>query len=212
MIVMLGGNSNGYWHYLAGKYPGRIGMLTAPSYFAPVHTSPWLQFALDNGKFPVWSKGIEWDESEFWEMCDAVKRLNRQPRFVVVPDVVADMEATIESWWKFSPRLQKYGWPLAFACQDGMTVGDIPMEASVAFIGGTTRWKWRNAERFCKEFPRVHIARVEIGNLTKVSQCDKWGAESIDSTGAFRDGTDAWRLKKIELYLSDRMEKELFTL
>lgn len=207
MIVMLGGCSNAWWHRCAGAYPGKVGMLTAPSYFRPIHTSEWFEFACDNGKFSVWSKGLKWDESAFYKMLDWIRAKRRAPRFVVVPDVVGDKRETLRLWDFYESRLRQYHWPLAMAMQDGMTPPDC--RGDVAFIGGTTNWKWHNAERFCKELPRVHVARVELGNLTKAFDCADWGAESIDSTGSIRDGSESWRFRKIEEFLRDKRPLEL---
>lgn len=206
MVIMLGGCSNAWWHRCAGAYPGKVGMLTAPSYFSPIHTSEWLEFACDNGKFSVWSKHTTWNEAEFWQMLDWIKAKHRSPRFVVVPDAVGDKPETFRLWDTYESRLREYGWPLAMAMQDGMEPADCRGE--VAFVGGTTDWKWHNAERFCKELPRVHVARVEFGNLTKVFDCADWGAESIDSTGSFRDGSEAWRFRKVEQFFQGKREPE----
>ena len=53
------------------------------------------------------------------------------PRWVLVPDVVADREATLAKWEQYAPVAVRYGWPLAIAVQDGMTPADIPAGAEV---------------------------------------------------------------------------------
>src|SRR5690606_19465502 len=82
------------------------------------------------------------------------------PRWLLVPDVVADRDATIARWREWEPKLRPFGFPLAFAVQDGMTAEDVPADADVIFVGGTTDWKWRTVWRWCHDFPRVHVGRV----------------------------------------------------
>ena len=43
------------------------------------------------------------------------------------------------------PALKAFGVPLAFVAQDGMTPEDIPQDAGVVFIGGSTSCKLRTA-------------------------------------------------------------------
>jgi hypothetical protein len=105
--------------------------------------------------------------------------------WVVVPDVVGERDATLRQWDLYRLRLQcRYGWPLAFAAQDGMTPDDVPAGADVVFIGGSTLWKRRNIGLFCREFPRVHVARINTREW--LWRCFDAGAESIDGTGFFR--------------------------
>ena len=82
------------------------------------------------------------------------------------------------------PVIRSYGWPAAFAVQDGMTSGDVPAEADVVFVGGSTAWKRRTMHEWCDHFPRVHVGRVNTGRW--LWECDEAGAESCDGTGWFR--------------------------
>ena len=94
-------------------------------------------------------------------MLDAAKMNLIKPLWVVIPDVVGDREATIRKWEAHHKRVREYGWPLAFAVQDGMNKDDVPHDADVVFVGGsdTQNWKWRNAHYWCEHFQRVHIGR-----------------------------------------------------
>jgi hypothetical protein len=200
MIVMPSNNGYGLVHYLAGKYPGTIGWLMSPDgYRTP---RPWLPFALDNGQFASWSKKREWPEDDFFNMLDRCKLQPLKPRFVVVPDEVADREATIYLWHQYEKALRRYGWPLAFAVQDGMSLRDIPKSADVVFIGGSTKWKWRNAALFCAGFPRVHIGRVNW--FDKLEYCENVGAESCDGTGFFRGGEGSEQATQLHDFLAGK--------
>jgi len=172
MMIMPGNNLSGLCHYIAGKYPGRIGMLNTPfSFKKPPFYMP---YAIDNGCF------TRWEPDKFRAiLCRA--KLCHKPLWVVCPDVVGDAEATIKLWHEWHDKIQ---YPLAFACQDGMEPQDVPTKAICCFIGGTTDWKLNNAHRFKDVCQLLHIARVStLGRL-------KWAAEicadSVDGTGFFR--------------------------
>jgi hypothetical protein len=118
---------------------------------------------------------------------------------VGVPDVVADRIATIDLWHQWTAPIRAIlPWvPLAFAVQDGMTKADVPENADIVFVGGTTEWKWRNLREWTDNFPRVHVARVNSERLLWMS--DKAGAESCDGTGWMRGGED--RIEELQRYL-----------
>jgi hypothetical protein len=180
VLVMIANNKGAEAKRLRETYPDRIGHIYSPGGFK----EPWPHFAIDNGAFSAWSKGTPFDADAFRRLLDRVVKAPTSPRFVAVPDVVADRHRTIESWWRWLPELLPYGWPLAFVMQDGMCSADVPREAAVVFVGGTTLWKQQSAPIWCANFPRVHIGRVN-------GQKDLWryhrlGAESCDGTGWFR--------------------------
>lgn len=134
-------NSSMHLGWLAGRYPGRIGWLLSPDGWRKPHR--WMTYALDNGAYPAWVNKREWDEDGFVQMIETAALCEHAPSWVIVPDVVADREATIARWHEWAPSLRRYGWPLAFAVQDGMTQSDVPTDADVVFVGGTTEWKWK---------------------------------------------------------------------
>lgn len=196
MIVLPANHSSLHVGWLAGRYPGRIGWLISPGGW---RTPPaWLPYALDNGAFPAWTKGTPWDADAFVALLDKAAAC-RRPEWVLAPDVVADRSQTLASWARWAPTLRGYGWPIAFAVQDGMTPEDVPRDASVIFVGGTTEWKWRTALDWCRCFPRVHIARVNTyGALWRAHGA---GAESCDGTGWFRG--DKNQLAGLDQYLAE---------
>lgn len=158
-----------------------IGFLFGPSgYKTPRLGVP---YALDNDAYIAWKSGKPWSEERWMRMLVKARDSGVAPLWVLVPDVVANREATIANWSRYSYPSLAFGWPLAFAVQDGMTPRDVPSNASVVFVGGTTRWKWRTAEMWCRSFPRVHIGRVWV---TKFQSCERMGAESVDGTGYMR--------------------------
>jgi hypothetical protein len=119
--------------------------------------------------------------------------------WVVVPDWVADRDETLRLWDKHAPALINYGMSLAFVAQDGMTVDDVPKEADVLFIGGSTEWKWRHLEMWTSHFKRVHVGRVNTYRLLWLAH--EAGAESCDGTGWFRG--DRKQLAGLVNYLNE---------
>jgi hypothetical protein len=168
--------------WLAGRFPGRIGHLYSPGGLARLYD--FLPFACDNGRYPCWQSGRDWDEAAFIGMLDRIVDMGGRPSWLLVPDVVGDRGETLREWDRWHTRLTRYGWPLAFAVQDGMSVDDVPDDAAVVFVGGSTAWKWRTLHEWTGSFDRVHVGRVNTNG--KLWQCHEAGAESCDGTGWFR--------------------------
>ena len=203
-MVMPADNAKLHVGWLAGRYPGRIGHLYSPgSKKGPYSFMP---YGLDNGRYAVWAHGRTWDEVLFWRLLETH---GNDARWVVVPDAVGDRDETLREWDRWAPRLT--GYTLAMAVQDGMTAADVPCEASVVFIGGTTTWKRRTAAMWCERFPRVHVGRINTYRWLWV--CHELGAESCDGTGWYRG--DKKQLRGLERYLEEssgkgRTQRSLF--
>lgn len=192
MRVMPANNTGAF--RLEAKHPGRLGMLFSPGgQFDPRH----LPYALDNGAYRAYRRGERWSSMAFLRLLAWAKQLPTAPLWVAVPDVVGDAGATLREWEIWRPALAAFGWPLAFVAQDGMTPDDVPAEAAIVFLGGTTRWKWANVHRWAEACRRLHVGRV---NGRRLYQCDALGVESIDGTGWFRG--DRRQLAILERYLA----------
>lgn len=176
VMVMPGNHSSGKLWALAQRYPGRLGWIMSPKGWR----TPRLPYALDNGAFTGFAPAA------FRAMLAKARRQSA-PMWVVVPDVVGDKDATMRSWQQWEPELRD-DWTLAIAVQDGMTARDVPAEAEVVFVGGSTRWKWRTVRGWCADFPRVHVGRVNTERMLWMAH--ECGAESCDGTGWFRG---SWR-------------------
>lgn len=174
-------NTGGVVRSLAREFPGMVGNLISPGgWRAPIGP-----FAVDNGAFVAWSRGAEWNSMAFAKLLDTVQRFGVPPMWVVVPDVVADRDETLRRWEEWAPLIRdRYGWPLAFVGQDGMTTKDVPDDADVVFIGGTTEWKMSVLWPWCQAFKRVHVGRVNT--YRRLRMCADAGAESCDGTGWIR--------------------------
>ena len=199
---MLCGQSNPLWHYAAGKWPEKVGLLFGPSYFKKQSLREWLPYALDNDAFTLREN---WSEAKWLEMLE-LARMNRfKPQWILVPDKVSSREETLERWKRYSPIASGYGWPLAFAVQDGMTPDDVPANAQIVFVGGSTAWKWNNLPLWL-DFPRVHVGRVNA--IERVWQCEDAGIESVDGTGWFRDPTREDKLPALREWFENQRRAE----
>jgi hypothetical protein len=166
-----------------------MGLLFGPGDWKnPTH---YLPYALDNGAFPAWRKGLPWDEEGWLRLMDRAAEARTRPLWAVVPDVVTNREATLERWHKYAPMMKERGLPLAIAVQDGMTAEDVPEDATVVFVGGSTEWKWRTLPRWTARFKRVHVGRVNT--LKWLIECEDLGVESVDGTGWFRGDPEQTR-------------------
>jgi hypothetical protein len=176
VIIMPGNDGGAWWGWLAGRFPGRIGSLVNPSRWrTPVTFAP---YACDNGAF------VGFNAEAFVRMLEKA-RWHRHPMWVVVPDSVGNRNETLRMWKEWRPRLD--GWTLAMAVQDGMTAADVPKDASVIFVGGSTQFKWSTVRGWCRDFPRVHVGRVNTERHLWMAH--EAGAESCDGTGWMRNIT-----------------------
>lgn len=208
-MMMMAGQSNPTFHFAAGKWPGKAGLLLGPSYFKKQALRPWLPYALDNDAFTAWQKKKEWSEPAWLEMLQWARMSAYKPMWALVPDVVTNRQATLENWKRYAPVVDAYGWPKAFAVQDGMTPDDVPESAAIVFVGGSDSFKWRTVKTWAKHFARVHVGRVN--NIEKVWLCEDLGVESVDGTGWFKDPSredklpallgwfENWRSESLEL-------------
>jgi len=179
MIVMPANSGMNKVHYWQGKYGGLGHLYSIDDRRGPYSHLP---YAMDNGRFPAWSSGKEWDRARYLDFLAYYK--SKDARWALVPDVVGDARETRREWSRWAADIFDMGYKLAYAVQDGMVAKDVPLEAEVIFVGGSTGWKWDTAPMWCAEFPRVHIARVNT--YGKLVRCAKMGAESVDGTGFMR--------------------------
>lgn len=182
MLVLVANQTNRLWHYWAGRY-GNLGQLFSPGAFRK--PAPWLPYALDNGAYGCYLHGLPFNGDAYYRLLDKAASYEQPPMWALVPDVVADRDATLRQWEHWAPTVRQYRWPLAFAVQDGMTTDDVPGDASVVFVGGSTEWKLRTMQMWCQTFGRVHIARVNT--WPRLWAAHDFGAESIDGTGWYHD-------------------------
>lgn len=180
MIVMPANVTRPLVREWAEKYPDSLGNL-----FSPRETRsplPGVPFALDNGAFIAWRNGTPWSADDFRALVARYAPL--APSWILVPDVVTDRAATLDAWDRWADELRATGCPLAFALQDGMTPDDVPRDADVVFLGGSTYYKRATLNLWAQHFPRVHVGRINTEKW--LWRCHAAGVESCDGTGWFR--------------------------
>lgn len=197
MRVHIANNSGREARRLAERFPDRIGHIYGPDGWRGPF--PEFPYVLDNGAWPAFVNGKPFDDAKYRALIRRAAGAPIAPKWIAVPDVVQDREATLESWHRWAGELHPFGWPLAFVVQDGMQKGDVPASAGVVFVGGSTDWKWETVGYWCKHFARVHVGRVNTENL--LWQAHRAGAESCDGSGWFR-GNRA-QLDGLWYYLAD---------
>lgn len=190
MMIMPSNASGWLWHCLA-RETGLIGHLYSPG--GQRGPWPWLPYALDNGVFALWkpetndfdevrwmSEGVHaWRKLLAWSVSNTLK-----PIWAIVPDRPGDSQKTLAKWEQYQREVADAGIPQALAVQDGMTTEDVKSlkrRPDIIAIGGSTEFKWSTVERWCADFPRVHVLRCN--SPQKLEYLRKLGAESCDGTG-----------------------------
>lgn len=205
MMIMPANNSGHYVKSMARQFPGRIGWLQGPSSWKkPIGSIP---YALDNDCYMAWRDHRNWSETNWLKMLERSAACEWKPLWVLCPDSVADKEGTLERWHKYHSVIVEFGFKPAFALQDGMIPKDVPSNACLVFIGGTTFWKWRNLPLFTKHFKRVHVGRVN--SLRRIWTCEDHGIESIDGTGWFRGTVNGKQGRDLLRWLNGHGQKPM---
>lgn len=190
---------------LSDAYPGRIGNLHTPDSIRKPKPVP---YALDNAVYGAWANDREWNSGKYYKALDFYDPA--ECRWTVVPDWIADKELTLERWRRHWRGIKDRGYTLAFAVQDGMEPSDVPEKAEVIFVGGSTEWKWKTMPIWCREFDRVHAARVNTYRLLWMAH--ECGAESCDGTGFTRGCQRQWNglCEYLEESTNGRKQEEMF--
>jgi len=151
---------------------------------------------LDNGAWTAFQSGQSWDEVSFLEL---VEEFGHKAQWVVVPDVVADRDQTLESTERWLPRLRGVARRRLVAVQDGMTPEDVQHWISPdvgIFVGGSTDFKWATLETWA-ELARERGAYLHVGRVNTIrgiSRCTCVGADSFDGTSATMFSVNARKL------------------
>lgn len=185
MIVMVSNQTGIEVGILAERYTGRVGHMYSPG----GERGPWreLPHALDNDAWPAAKNKRPRKVDAHRRMLNWSLLSGIPPLWALVPDVVADRDATLHDWDVYAPAMAGMGFRLAFAAQDGMTFDDVPNSECVVFLGGSTAWKDKAIKPWCERFPgRVHVGRVN--GMPRLLAAWHAGAISVDGTGWFHKG------------------------
>lgn len=159
-----------------------IGECTARGELPP-RRHPWFY---DNGAFGDWRAHKPFDATQFILDVDAIAGSADQPRWIVLPDLVAQGHESLAESARWIPQLAPVA-PLYLAVQDGMAAADVePLAPQLKglFVGGTLEWKIATGAawvRAAHEFGLAcHIGRV--GTPDRIGWARRIGADSIDSS------------------------------
>lgn len=135
-MVMCANQTGWKFGVLAERYPGRFGHLFSPGgQRGPFEEAP---YALDNGAFAAWQRNVDFPVAPWLRLLDWAAGKRQRPLWAVVPDKVADREATIAMWREFAPVIRARGFRTAFAAQDDMTFSDRSQDDDDARAGATS--------------------------------------------------------------------------
>jgi len=146
------------------------------------------RYGLDNGAWSAFQAGKPFDEPQFEK---ALRRLGDRADWVVLPDVVAAGERSLELSLKWMRRVLDSCERALLAVQNGMTpqmVRDLVGPRVGIFVGGDTKWKlgtMRDWGRLGAERQAwVHVGRVNTAR--RIRSCAFAGATSFDGTSVTR--------------------------
>lgn len=148
-------------------------------------------YIIDNGAFSAYDNGNNWDPTEFLQLLAWANERDREPDFVIIPDVVGDASGTIKRSSKWAKRISftKYQ-----PVQDGMGISegvDLALNngASGIFIGGSVAWKKKTASEWVdaahESGLKAHIGRP--GGVKGILAARRWGADSVDTVTIVRN-------------------------
>lgn len=121
----------------------------------------------------------------WWDWLTLMLEVRETCKFVVIPDVIRDANATIKRFPDYAPRIKAMGYPVAFVAQDGQENLPLPDDYDALFIGGSTNWKLGlGAKRLMLEAKArgkwVHMGRVN--SRSRIAYCRSLGIDSVDGT------------------------------
>ena len=156
-----------------------------------------LPYALDNGAWSCYQRGVSFDTVAFETALD---KLGRGADWITVPDIVAGGLRSLRFSESWLARVSDYAPPL-LAVQDGITPADVRglvgKEVGI-FLGGTTEWKLETmrawGELAAERGAYFHIARVN--SVKRINKCVAAGGHSFDGTSVTRFGKT---LRKLDL-------------
>lgn len=185
---------------LAEMHAHGLRLLVGPDQLDRHLSVPPFAWALDNGAWGCFQRGVSFDGDAFRE---AMKRWGPGADFVICPDIVGGgLESlSFSVGWADEVR-QTTQRPLYLAVQDGM---DAPAVLAVLewfdglFVGGSTTWKeatmhtWGELAKE-RDIP-LHVGRVNTDRRLRMA-IDA-GASSVDGTSPTRFSCNTARLAKV---------------
>lgn len=162
-----------------------------------VHRDEGFRYAIDNGAWTAFQRGEAFDGEAFRRLLASH---GAGADWIVVPDVVADRDASLALTAAWFDEVAAVAPPLV-AVQDGMEPGDVAAwveRGAGIFLGGSTEWKLAHAVawgRWCAgRRCYYHVARVNTAR--RIRLCQEAGASSFDGTSASKFAKSLPRLDR----------------
>lgn len=175
--------------------PARIGFLITPSASRRTHQDTLSRYAwaVDCEMYAVWKTGREFDVSRYFRFLESIRDYPGRCLFVVVPDYPGDSERTLENYELLAPRLREFGFPLAFAAQDGLIELPSELDYDCLFVGGTNAYRFSGnlypvVQQAKAEGKWVHFGRANTRRGIEIAA--RLGADSFDGTKSAIDQKD----------------------
>lgn len=137
-------------------------------------------FAIDNDAF-----GGKFNEKNFFSLLHRSKDLISNSLFVAVPDVLGSAENTLKLFPRYSNRIKKLGYKVAFVAQDGQDKLPFPDMFDVLFVGGTDQFKLGAGARNCITRAKELGKKVHVGRVNSRKRClyfNHLGVDSVDGS------------------------------
>jgi hypothetical protein len=153
-----------------------------------IHDDHGLPYALDNGAWGAFQRGVPWDADAF---CRLVDRYGAAADFIVLPDIVGGGLLSLARSLAWLERLRPPWRRLLLPVQDGVHpvhVASVVGATVGLFVGGSTAWKlwmlpdWADLARRTGCY--LHVGRVNTAR--RIRLCQMAGADSIDGTSVTR--------------------------
>lgn len=153
-----------------------------------VHRHEGFKYALDNGAWHSFQNKLPFDAKAFLE---AYSKLGEGADFVVLPDIVAGGERSLDYSLEWREYLGTPICPQLLAVQDGMIPSRLwPLLGRQLgiFLGGTTEWKegtmieWGKTAKLTRSY--FHVGRVNT--VRRIRLCHAVRADSFDGSSVSR--------------------------
>lgn len=151
-------------------------------------------WAMDNDRFnadlSIAQKCKIWHD-RFLALLERCQEWRDKCLFVVAPDVVCDARATMREFPYWHTVIRGYGYPVAFALQNGVESVGVPWSwIDFVFVGGDDEFKEgpivaRLASEASERGIGVHVGRVNGRRRALIAA--KIGADTIDGTQETRE-------------------------
>jgi len=141
-------------------------------------------YALDNGAFGAYQRGVSFDSDAFrW----AVARVGSSADWVAIPDSVGNAVLTYKLAGEWFEYVKKYTRRPLFVVQDDMKSNDVRRWVSRGcglFVGGSTEFKLKTMgkwSRLAHDYGNIcHVGRVN--SQKRIILCAHAGADSFDGS------------------------------